>query len=191
MVDVTEASLVRQACEGSLEAMRQLYERHSSRVYTVVRRLAGDDDLAADLAQDAWTNAFQKIRAFRGDAAFGTWVHRIAVNTALTRLRQQSRRRDLEQGFDGRTTLGNPDRYPASGTADRLLVQRALDRLPDGYRAVLWLHDVEGYTHEEIGDRLGIAVGTSKSQLSKARARLRALVLEKSAEVVDHGASNC
>ena len=190
MVDVTETILVRRACEGSLEAMRQLYEQHASRVYTVVRRLAGDDDLAADLAQDAWTNAFQKIGAFRGDAAFGTWVHRIAVNTALTRLRQQSRRRDLEQGFDGRTMLGNPDRYPASGTADRLLVQRALDLLPDGYRAVLWLHDVEGYTHEEIGERLGIAVGTSKSQLSKARARLRALVVEKSAEVVDHGASN-
>ncbi len=190
MVDVNEAILVRQACEGGLEAMQQLYERHSSRVYTVVRRLAGDDDLAADLAQDAWANAFQKIRAFRGDAAFGTWIHRIAVNTALTRLRQLARRRDLEQSFDGSTTLGNPDRYPASGAADRLMVQRALDKLPDGYRAVLWLHDVEGFTHEEIGDRLGIAVGTSKSQLSKARARLRALVVEKSAEVVDHGASN-
>jgi RNA polymerase sigma-70 factor (ECF subfamily) len=190
LVDVNEAILVRQACEGGLEAMQQLYERHSSRVYTVVRRLAGDDDLAADLAQDAWANAFQKIRAFRGDAAFGTWIHRIAVNTALTRLRQLARRRDLEQSFDGSTTLGNPDRYPASGAADRLMVQRALDKLPDGYRAVLWLHDVEGFTHEEIGDRLGIAVGTSKSQLSKARARLRALVVEKSAEVVDHGASN-
>ena len=190
MVDVTETVLVRQACEGGLEAMRQLYERHSSRVYTVVRRLAGDDDLAQDLAQDAWTHAFQKIRAFRGEAAFGTWIHRIAVNTALTRLRQLARRRDLEQSFDGSTTLGNPDRYPASGAADRLMVQRALDKLPDGYRSVLWLHDVEGFTHEEIGDQLGIAVGTSKSQLSKARARLRALVVEKSDEVVDHGAPN-
>ncbi len=190
MVDLTETALVQRACQGELEAMRQLYEQHASRVYTVVRRLAGDDDLAADLAQDAWANAFQKIGAFRGDSAFGTWVHRIAVNTALTLLRQQSRRRDLEQGFDGGTTLGNPDRWPASGVADRLTVQRALDELPDGYRAVLWLHDVEGYTHEEIGERLGIAVGTSKSQLSKARARLRALVVKKSsAEVVDHDAS--
>ncbi len=190
MVDVTEAILVRRACEGELEAMQQLYERHSSRVYTVVRRLAGDDDLAQDLAQDAWANAFQKIGAFRGDAAFGTWVHRIAVNTALTSLRQVARRRDLEQSFDGSSTLGNPDRYPASGAADRLMVQRALDKLPDGYRAVLWLHDVEGFTHEEIGEQLGIAVGTSKSQLSKARARLRALVTEKPAEVADHGSSN-
>ena len=114
----------------------------------------------------------------------------IAVNTALTRLRQVARRRDLEQSFDGSSTLGNPDRYPASGAADRLMVQRALDKLPDGYRAVLWLHDVEGFTHEEIGERLGIAVGTSKSQLSKARARLRSLVTEKSEEVVDHGSSN-
>ncbi len=191
MVELTEAVLVRRACEGELEAMRQLYERHSSRVYTVVRRLAGDDDLAADLAQDAWANAFQKIRAFRGDAAFGTWVHRIAVNTALTRLRQQARRRDLEQSFDGSGTLGNPDRWPASGAADRVMVQRALDKLPEGYRAVLWLHDVEGYTHEEIGAQLGIAVGTSKSQLSKARAKMRSLMEQsKSAEVVDHGASN-
>ncbi len=169
--------------------MRELYERHASRVYTVVRRLAGDDDLAADLAQDAWCNAFQKIRGFRGDAAFGTWVHRIAVNTALTRLRQTSRRRDLEQAFDARATLGNPDRWPASAAAERVTVQRALDMLPEGYRSVLWLHDVEGFTHEEIGARLGIAVGTSKSQLSKARARLRALVLQKRAEVVDHDAS--
>lgn len=190
MVDLTEAALVRRACTGELEAMRLLYERHASRVYTVVRRLAGDDDLAADLAQDAWANAFQKIGAFRGDSTFGTWVHRIAVNTALTQLRQQARRRDLERGFDGRSTLGNPDRWPASGAADRVTVQRALDLLPKGYRAVLWLHDVEGYTHEEIGDRLGIAAGTSKSQLSKARAKLRALVTKKSAEVIDHGASN-
>ncbi len=189
MVDLTEAMLIRRARSGELEAMRQLYERHASRVYTVVRRLAGDDDLAADLAQDAWTNAFQKIRDFRGESAFGTWVHRIAVNTALTRLRQASRRRNLEQGFDGKSTLGNPDRWPATRAADRVTVQRALDKLPDGYRSVLWLHDVEGYTHEEIGAQLGIAVGTSKSQLSKARARLRALVAESQAEVVDHGAS--
>lgn len=196
MVDITEKTLVRRARSGEIEAMQQLYERHASRVYTVVRRLAGDDDLAADLAQEAWTSAFQKIRAFRGEAAFGTWVHRIAVNTALTRLRQFSRRRDLEQGFDGSTTVGNPDRWPASSVADRLTVQRALDKMPDGYRSVLWLHDVEGYTHEEIGARLGIAVGTSKSQLSKARSRLRDLIGERksdsirNAEVVDHGCAS-
>lgn len=189
MVDLTEAVLVRRARAGELEAMRQLYERHASRVYTVVRRLAGEDELAADLAQDAWTSAFQKIREFRGEAAFGTWVHRIAVNTALTRLRQAARRRNLERSFDGRSTVGNPDRWPATGAAERVTVQRALELLPDGYRSVLWLHDVEGYTHEEIGAQLGIAVGTSKSQLAKARARLRALVSESRVEVVDHGAS--
>ncbi len=189
MVELSEANLVRRARSGELEAMRQLYELHASRVYTVVRRLAGDDDLAADLAQDAWCNAFQKIKDFRGEAAFGTWVHRIAVNTALTQLRQRSRRRDLEHTFDGSSMLGNPDRWPASSAAERVTVQRALDELPDGYRSVLWLHDVEGYTHEEIGARLGIAVGTSKSQLSKARARLRVLVTKSRAEVVDHGTS--
>jgi RNA polymerase sigma-70 factor (ECF subfamily) len=189
LVELTEESLVHGACAGDLEAMRHLYERHSSRVYTVVRRLVADDDQAADLAQEAWASAFQKIRGFRGASAFGTWVHRIAVNAALTWLRQQARRRDLEQGMDGAATLGNPDHWPATAVPERVTVQRALDLLPAGYRAVLWLHDVEGFTHEEIGARLGIAVGTSKSQLSKARARLRALVLQRRAEVVDHGAS--
>ena len=85
--------------------------------------------------------------------------------------------------------MGNPDRWPVTAAAERVTVQRALDKLPEGYRSVLWLHDVEGYTHEEIGARLGIAVGTSKSQLSKARARLRALVVGAKAEVVDHGTS--
>lgn len=186
---MNENGLVGRARAGELAAMRELYERHASRVYTVVRRLAGDDDLAADLAQDAWTNAFRKIRGFRGEAAFGTWVHRIAVNTALTRLRQQARRRDLEESFDGSTTLGNADHTPPDRAAERVTVQRALDVLPAGYRSVLWLHDVEGYTHEEIGARLGIAVGTSKSQLSKARAKLRSLVMKSRAEVVEDGES--
>ncbi len=181
-----ETALVRRARTGELDAMQELYKRHASRVYTVVRRLAGDDDLAADLAQDAWMNAFRKIKGFRGDAAFGTWVHRIAVNTALTQLRQRARRRDLEESFDGKSTLGNADSWPPDRAAERVTIQRALDELPAGYRSVLWLHDVEGYTHEEIGARLKIAVGTSKSQLSKARARLRTLVTKSRAEVVDH-----
>lgn len=181
--------MVQRARSGDLDAMRLLYDRHSARVYTLVRRLAGDDDLAADLAQDAWISAFEKLRGFRGDAAFGTWIHRIAVNTALTRLRKASRRRDLEQGFDGSSTLGNADATPAALAADRVTLQRALDLLPPGYRTVLWLHDVEGYTHEEVGERLGIASGTSKSQLAKARARLRDLLSRSRAEVVDHDAS--
>ena len=186
---MTELELVQRARSGDLEAMRSLYDRHSAQVYSLVRRLAGDDDLAADLAQDAWINAFEKLRGFRGDAAFGTWMHRIAVNTTLTRLRKASRRRYLEQGFDGSLTLGNADASPASLAADRVTLQRALDLLPTGYRTVLWLHDVEGYTHEEVGERLGIAPGTSKSQLAKARARLRSLLAGARAEVMDHDAS--
>ncbi len=185
--ELTEAALLKRARAGEAGALKLLYERHASRVYTVVRRLAGDDDLAADLAQDAWVNAFRKIRDFRGEAAFGTWVHRIAVNTALTQLRQAARRRTLQEGYDGDSTLGRADSMPAERAAERLTVQRALDELPLGYRAVIWLHDVEGYTHGEISERLGIAVGTSKSQLSKARARLRALVGAAEVEVVDHG----
>lgn len=180
---MTELDLIGRARSGDLDAMRTLYERHAAQVYTLVRRLAGDDDLAADLAQDAWVNAFQKIRSFRGDAAFGTWMHRIAVNTALTRLRKSARRRDLEEGFDGSTTLGNADATSSAHAADRVMLERALDLLPEGYRMVLWLHDVEGFTHEEVAKRMGIAVGTSKSQLAKARARLRELVTGPRAEV--------
>lgn len=186
---MTELDLIERARSGDLDAMRALYERHAAQVYTLVRRLAGDDDLAADLAQDAWVNAFQKIRGFRGDAAFGTWMHRIAVNTALSRLRKAARRRSLQEGYDGSTTLGNADSIPAAHAPDRVMLERALDRLPVGYRTVLWLHDVEGYTHEEVGERLGIAPGTSKSQLAKARARLREIVTGPAAEVVDHDAS--
>ena len=169
---MSEAGLLKAARAGDQRAMEALYTAHSGRVYTVVRRLVGDDHLAEDVSQDAWVRAFEKLGSFRGDAAFGTWMHRLAVNTALNRLRRRGRRPEVESAAE--PPLAAPD------ADERILSQRvlgqALDRLPDGYRQVLVMHDVEGMTHEEIADSLGVAVGTSKSQLHKARARMRDLL---------------
>jgi RNA polymerase sigma-70 factor (ECF subfamily) len=149
--------------------MAALYTTHCGRVYSVVRRMVGDDHLAEDVSQDAWVRAFEKLHLFRGEAAFGTWMHRLAVNAALNRMRRLGRRGDVESSAEL-----NPKPQPADDAVlNQRLVSGALDRLPHGYRQVLVLHDVEGLTHDEIADRLGIAVGTSKSQLHKARARMR------------------
>lgn len=149
--------------------MGQLYEAHARRVFTVVRRLTGDEHLAEDLSHEAWIRAFEKLHLFRGDASFGTWMYRLATNVALNRLRRSSRRPDVEAAAE----LGSPARAPDDGILTRRALNLALDRLPPGYRQVLVLHDVEGWTHQEIARELEVTAGTSKSQLHKARARMR------------------
>ncbi len=167
-----EAQLIRRACEGDGRAVRALYNRYSLRVYAVVRRIAGDDDLAEDYAQEAWIRAIRALPTFRGEARFSTWLHRIAVNSALQALRKAKNRRTRETAL--------PDEIPVTHRMGDVLLERrlqeALDRLPDGMRRVLVLHDVEGYTHEEIGQALGVTAGTSKSQLFKARAKMRRML---------------
>ena len=167
-----ERELLRQAADGDARAIRTLYDRYAPRVYAVVRRIAADDDLAQDYAQDAWIRAIRALPTFRGDARFSTWLHRIAVNAALQALRKAEARTKRE--------APTPEDVPvAPSHKDSLLqkrLERALDALPEGMRQVLILHDVEGYTHEEIGDVLGVTSGTSKSQLFKARAKMRALL---------------
>ncbi|MFQ5746126.1 MAG: RNA polymerase sigma factor [Gemmatimonadota bacterium] len=169
---MTEAELVARARAGDRRAMAELYTAHAARVYSVVRRMVGDDAVADDVSQDAWVRAFEKLHLFRGDAAFGTWLHRLSVNVALNRLRRHGRRAEVERTVEPPPPLADAD--------DRFINQRligqALDQLSSGYREVLVLHDVEGLTHEEIGQRLGIAPGTSKSQLHKARARMREML---------------
>lgn len=153
--------------------MHALYNRYAPRVYAVVRRIAGEDGLADDWAQEAWVRAFRALPGFRGDAAFSTWLHRVAVNSALQGKRKRSRHEVREEPLPA--VLPGPEQGRES-TVLRISLERAMERLPDGMRRVLVLHDVEGFTHEEIGDMLGIAAGTSKSQLSKARAKMRVLL---------------
>lgn len=169
---MTEAQLIRQACEGDGPAVRTLYERYAPRVYAVVRRIAGEDDLAHDYAQEAWIRAIRALPTFRGDARFSTWLHRIAVNSALQALRKADTRTRREAPMPEAVSVDPGERDPLLGD----LLERAMDCLPDGMRQVLILHDVEGYTHEEIGEFLGVTSGTSKSQLFKARAKMREIL---------------
>ncbi|HSL69633.1 MAG TPA: sigma-70 family RNA polymerase sigma factor [Longimicrobiales bacterium] len=169
---MTDLELIRQAQQGDPAAVRGLYQRHAPRVFSVIRRLAADDALAEDWAQEAWVRVFRALPSFRGESRFTTWLHRIAVNSALHGRRWRDRRARNE------TALPPTLMSVSSGeqTVLRLRLERALERLPDRMRQVLVLHDVEGYTHEEIAEFLGVTAGTSKSQLFKARARMRELL---------------
>lgn len=174
-----EGELVRRARQGDSAAIATLYRQHAPRVYTLLRRLAASEADAEDWAQEAWVQALRGLGSFRGESGFGTWLHRIAVNCALTGRRRWHRRQGHEE------TL--PDEAALSAAPARTLLglrlERALAQVPEGMRRVLVLHDMEGYTHEEIGALLGISPGTCKSQLFKARARMRELLKSREAAI--------
>ena len=165
---------IRRACEGDERAMRLLWTEHAPHVDAVVRRLVGDPDLAADIAQEVWIQIFRALPGFRGDAQFGTWAHRIAVNRTLNALRRTKRLEKIETVIEEDTVAVDADDGERSWIARS--IDDALQRVPAGARTVFLLHDVEGYTHEEIATELGITAGGSKSQLFKARAKLRRLL---------------
>ncbi len=173
-----EDELIERARRGESAAVRRLYEAHAERVYAVVRRIVADRASAEDVAQEVWLRALRGLGSFRGESRFTTWLHRIAVNGALQRLRQRKRAAGREVPIP--ISLADVRRAPDPLLSVRL--ERALDRIPDRMRAVLVLHDVEGFTHEEIGEMLGVTAGTSKSQLFKARAKMRALLRPPRAE---------
>ncbi|MGH7622438.1 MAG: RNA polymerase sigma factor [Gemmatimonadaceae bacterium] len=169
-----ELLIIRRAIDGDEGALRALWTRHAPHIDMVVRRLAGGDaDLAADIAQDVWIQIFRALPSYRGDSQFSTWAHRIAVNRALNALRKSRRLASLETDVKEDSASIEPD-------TDRTFVAQSIEeaaaKLSPGARAVFMLHDVEGYTHEEIAQSLGITAGGSKSQLFKARAKLRKLL---------------
>lgn len=169
-----ESQTIQRAVQGDEAAMRALWTRHAPHVDAVVRRLVGNDlDLAADIAQEVWIQIFRALPQYRGDSQFGTWAHRIAVNRTLNALRKTRRLAQIETTVEEDSAIVEPD-------TDRRLVMQTIEsaatRLSPGARAVFLLHDVEGFTHEEIAERLGITSGGSKSQLFKARAKLRTLL---------------
>jgi RNA polymerase sigma-70 factor (ECF subfamily) len=156
---------------GDEDAFRELYRRHTPRLYQLVLRiLAGSEPDAEDVVQETWLRASQRISAFRWEAKLGTWLTAIGINLCRERLRKSGRFPTVELAPEIEPGL------QVSSSGEWIDLERAIEVLPDGYRAVLLLHDVEGYTHEEIGEFLEIAVGTSKSQLSRARRTLRALL---------------
>lgn len=169
--DADDATLVAQARAGRIEAFESLYRRHHMRIYAVCLRLGRDREQAEDSLQDAFILAWEKLGEFRGDAAFGSWLYRIAINASLARLRSQGRRDRHLQPVDDPDweRIGETDSDP--GLA--LDLEAAVATLPEGARTVLVLHDVEGYAHAEIAELTGIAPGTSKAQLHRARRLLR------------------
>ena len=169
----TDQLLIRRAIQGDERALRMLWSQHAPHIDAVVRRLVGDPELAADIAQDVWMQIFRALPGFRGDAQFGTWAHRIAVNRTLNALRKSRRIAKSETAIEEDTAATEIDDERAFLAAS---IHQAAARLPDGARMVFLLHDVEGYTHEDIARELGITTGASKSQLFKARAKLRRLL---------------
>jgi len=169
----TDTTLIQRAVDGDERAMRQLWSQHAPHIDAVVRRLVGNSDDAADIAQEVWIQIFRALPSYRGDSQFGTWAHRIAVNRTLNALRRTRRLAKLETDIEEETAAveHGSDRSLLAAT-----IQDAAARLSPGARTVFLLHDVEGYTHEEIATELGITPGGSKSQLFKARAKLRKLL---------------
>lgn len=163
--------LVQRAQRGEAAAFEQLYHRHVGRVNMLCYRLTGDKNLSEDLTQESFIKAWERLPQFRGESTFGTWLHRLVVNVALGERRQSERRQARIIAMDDLASLPNATHTPQPETA--LDLEQAIAALPPGARAVFVLHDVEGYRHEEIAQMTGVAIGTSKSQLSRARTLLK------------------
>jgi RNA polymerase sigma-70 factor, ECF subfamily len=168
---VDDRELIAKVRAGDPAAERALYDAHVDRVYRIAYRMAGDDELARDFTQETFIRAFEKLDTFRGESALSTWLHSIATTVALNGLRKVKRFRKREADIEEADGVAGSRREAEPDLKRRLAL--AIDDLPMGYRTVFLLHDVEGYTHEEIGAALDIETGTSKAQLSRARAKLR------------------
>ena len=177
-----EAEAIEAAKRGDGEAFAKLYNLHKRRVYTLCLRMLGNVSAAEDMTQNAFLHLFRKIESFRGESAFSTWLHRLTVNLVLMQLRKRGLNLvSLEETINPsdedtpRRDFGSRDQVLA-GSVDRVALERAVAALPPGYRMVFVLHDVEGYEHNEIASMLDCSIGNSKSQLHKARLRLRELL---------------
>jgi RNA polymerase sigma-70 factor (ECF subfamily) len=183
--NLTETEIIKRAQNGDEAMFEQLYRLHSRRVFAVCVRMVKDPVEAEDLTQEAFLLLFRKIHTFRGESAFSTWLHRLAVNRVLMCLRRKSLPSvSLDEPLDPDQSSGPPAIDLGSldlileGSLDRINLERCIKRLPTGYRTIFILHDVQGYKHHEIAEILGRSVGDSKSQLHKARAQLRGMLHE-------------
>ncbi len=166
-----DRELIARIRAGDRIAERALYDAHVDRVYRLTFRMAGSSELAEEFTQDTFVRAFGHLADFRGDASFSTWLHAIAVSVVLNGMRRVRRQRDREVELEVAGELGAEGREAEPDLKQRL--RRAIDALPEHGRIVFLMHDLEGYTHEEIGEVLGIPSGTSKARLFRARAALR------------------
>jgi RNA polymerase sigma-70 factor (ECF subfamily) len=168
---VTDTDLIAQVLAGDPGAERTLYDRYVDQVWRLTYRMAGDADRAADWTQETFVRVFRRLSEFRGESKLGTWIGAVAMSVALTGLRGGRRRAAREGPLDPELQVAAPERGGDHDLKERL--HRAIEQLAEGYREVFVLHEIEGYTHEEIGQMLGMSPGTSKAQLFRARARLR------------------
>lgn len=175
---ITEAEAIERAKQGDEAAFEVLYNLHKRRVYSLCLRMVSNPAQAEDLAQEAFLQLFRKVGTFRGESAFSTWLHRMTVNVVLMHLRKKNLPAvSLEETIETdeetqKKELGAED-VKLAGSIERLQLQRAIDRLPPGYKTVFLLHDVQGFEHNEIAQMVGCSIGNSKSQLHKARLKLR------------------
>jgi RNA polymerase sigma-70 factor (ECF subfamily) len=179
--DAPDIELCRLAAEGNISAFELIYERYHRRTYSLCLRMTSSPTEAEDLTQEVFIQLFRKISSFRGDSAFSTWLHRLTVNQVLMHFRRRSVKNE-KTSEDGeipeQTVVGsaNPNKMQV---VDRIALRNAIAELPKGYKSVFVLHDIQGYEHEEVARQLGISVGTSKSQLHKARLKLRGLLVQQ------------
>ncbi|MGH9947189.1 MAG: RNA polymerase sigma factor [Pyrinomonadaceae bacterium] len=180
-VTATDFDLTQAAAKGDMAAFEEVYQRHHRRVYSICLRMLQNSHEAEDLTQDVFIQLYRKIGSFRGDSAFTTWLHRMTVNQVLMHFRKRNVK------YEKVTEEGETPDQIVSGTSDpekmrivdKIALEHAIEQLPSGYKNVFVLHDVEGFEHEEVARILGCSVGTSKSQLHKARLKLRKLLKKK------------
>ena len=179
---MTDFTTVKRARDGDQEAFRALYDENVDRVFRLCFRMVGDEAQAREYTQDAFVRVWECLHQFRGDAAFSTWLHSIAVSVVLNGLRKSDRRRKRERSLEDAGFLAGKPERSEPGVADRL--KAAVDGLPEIYRTVFLMYDLEGYPHNVIAETLGVAVGTSKARLHRARELLRGALGEEMREYV-------
>jgi RNA polymerase sigma-70 factor (ECF subfamily) len=184
---LSEAEAIDRAKQGDADAFEALYNQHKRRVYSLCLRMTANTAAAEDLTQEAFLQLFRKIGTFRGESAFSTWLHRMAVNVVLMQLRKKGLpvvplEETIETEEDSPRKEPGADDPRLAGSIDRMQLQRSIESLPPGYRMIFLLHDVEGYEHNEIAEMVGCSIGNSKSQLHKARMKLREILKTSRAE---------
>lgn len=184
----TDFAIARDAARGETEAVGELYARHRGRVYSLCKRMTRNAADAEDMTQEVFIHLLAQIGSFRGESKFTTWLHRVTVNQVLMHLRRDRRRTGLMPDYTERTLSATRKTNPAAPqpVIDRISLEAALSQLPSGYRLAFVLHDIEGYSHEEVAGMLGYSLGNSKSQLHKARKRLRLLLKSRRPRRVDN-----
>jgi RNA polymerase sigma-70 factor (ECF subfamily) len=176
-----DIELCRLASDGNIAAFEIIYGRYHRRTYSLCLRMTGNQTEAEDLTQEVFIQLFRKIGSFRGDSAFSTWLHRLTVNQVLMHFRRRSvkNERTSDDGEMPEQTVKGSSNPNKMQVVDRIALKKAISELPNGYKNVFILHDVQGFEHEEVARMMGISVGTSKSQLHKARLKLRGLLIRK------------